>query len=466
MKLFDVQIAALRRSAGAAGFGYFMEQGLGKTLTAEADLLERVSEGNATRSLVVAPQSFKSGWVEEIKKQGLAINAKIWNSQEPEWLARRWMEQPSDQVRQLIINYEAIRGDRVQRFIADYCAGHKVFGIFDESIQISTFNADQTVAAINIAKELTYSRILSGKPIKQGPHDLWSQMRVIKQLNGREYYPFRGMFCRMGGFKGKQVIGAQNEDVLAQWIDPHVFRATKADWTDLPPKLWTTREYTLTPTMAEHYRSMEDDFVVWLSEQGDNVSIDVALTKFIKLAQIQGGWIFDSEHKVHQLVSDKANPRLNLLKEIIANETVGKIIVVYVHKPVFTQLMTNLEHLSPAFIKGEMSDAEITENKRRFNDDKDCGAILLQMKAGKYGHTLLGIQDEPAYRCSTTIFYENTYSLDDRGQIEDRMHRFGQTASSVLYIDLVGTSLDRSAIEALQRKENIFQAIVRHLSSR
>lgn len=467
--LLDVQKAALQRSNGAIGFAYFMEQGLGKTLTAEADLLERVAEGNASRSLVVAPTSFKGGWIEEIAKYNLPINAKVWDSKDPQWTVEHWMKQPSDHVKQLVVNYEAIRSERIQEFLRKYMEGHNVFGIWDESIQVSTFNADQTVAAINIAKELTYSRILSGKPIKQGPHDLWSQMRVIKQLNGYEYYPFRGMFCKMGGFKGKQVIGAQNENYLGELIDKHVFRATKAEWTNLPPKLWTTRSYELTKEMREYYRSMEDDFVVWLKEVGDidnAVTINVALTKFIKLAQIQGGWIFDEDRVVQQLVSDKANPRLNLLKETIANEVTGKVIIPYVHKPVFDQLMANFNHLNPAFIKGEMDSTEIEAQKRRFNNDRDCTAIFLQMKAGKYGHTLLGIQDDPAYRCSTMIFYENTYSLDDRGQIEDRFHRHGQTAENVLYIDLVGTELDRSAIGALQRKEGIFQAIVAHLSSR
>lgn len=469
LPLLDVQIAALNKCAGAIGFGYFMEQGLGKTLTAEADLLDRVAEGSVSRSLVIAPTSFKGGWVEEIQKYSLPINAKVWDSKEQEWIVKRWMQQPSDQVRQLIVNYEAIRSDRIQRFLSDYMSGHNVFGIFDESIQISTFNALQTVAAINLAKQFSHSRILSGKPIKQGPHDLWSQMRAIKQMNGREYYPFRGAFCRMGGFKGKQVIGAQNEDILAGIIDPHVFRATKAEWTNLPPKSWTTREYALAPEVAEHYRSMEEDFVVWLSEVGDvddAVTINVALTKFIKLAQIQGGWIFDGDRVVQKLVPDERNTRMWLLKEIIADEVVGKVIIPYVHKPVLTQLMDNLKHLNPAVIRGEMTSAEITEQKRRFNSDKDCGAIFLQMKAGKYGHTLLGIQDDPTYRCHTMIFYENTYSLDDRGQIEDRFHRHGQLADSVLYIDLVGTNLDRAAIGALQRKEGIFQAIVRHLSSR
>jgi hypothetical protein len=39
-KLVSVQIEALNRSRGMRGFGYFMEQGLGKTLTSLMDMLD------------------------------------------------------------------------------------------------------------------------------------------------------------------------------------------------------------------------------------------------------------------------------------------------------------------------------------------------------------------------------------------------------------------------------------------
>lgn len=63
------------------------------------------------------------------------------------------------------------------------------------------------------------------------------------------------------------------------------------------------------------------------------------------------------------------------------------------------------------------------------------------------------------------IFYENTYSLDDRSQIEDRPHRHGQNYA-VSYIDLVGTPLDYDCVEALQRKEGVFQAVFAPLRER
>ena len=82
----------------------------------------------------------------------------------------------------------------------------------------------------------------------------------------------------------------------------------------------------------------------------------------------------------------------------------------------------------------------------------------MQTRAGKYGHTLLGGEDV-ADRCSTMVFAENSYSLDDRSQIEDRIHRHGQTADSCLYVDIWGTPLDHRVTQALQAKEAISQAV-------
>ena len=54
------------------------------------------------------------------------------------------------------------------------------------------------------------------------------------------------------------------------------------------------------------------------------------------------------------------------------------------------------------------------------------------------------------------IFFENSYSLDTRAQVEDRIHRQGATAESCLYVDLAGSSYDAAVVAALQRKEQMF----------
>jgi hypothetical protein len=264
----------------------------------------------------------------------------------------------------------------------------------------------------------------------------------------------------MGGFRGKKVVGAQNEELLASKIDRYIFRAAKADWTDLPPKVYTSRQYELTTKLQNMYDNMEQEFVIWLDKE-EHVSVDNFITKYIKLAQIQSGFIIREDGSVVELVEPDENPRFLLIREIL-DEVPGKAVIPYYHKYTQKILELILADKNPAFIKGNMSPEVIQNEKDKFNNDPECRVILVQIRAGKYGHTLLG-GEEFSDRCSTMIFAENSYSLDDRSQVEDRIHRYGQV-DSCLYIDLWGTELDHRMSNALQAKEDIVEAVFKHFS--
>lgn len=457
-QLLEVQKAALKAAYDKPGFAYWMEMGLGKTLTALSEFDSLVHEDKVTRLVVVCPNSFKGGWVSEIEKQEINVDPWVYESGADNnvFLKRSFKKPPV-----LIVNYEAIRRVGTQEFIRRFIAGRKCMVVFDESIQLKNNKADQTKAAISLASGFRYARILSGKPMTQGPHDLWGQMRVIGKLNGYNFYAFRGMFCRMGGYLNKKVIGVQNEKQLAELVDPHVFRATKDQWTDLPPKVYTIRDVEMGQRQHQQYRTMERDFVTWL-ENGDNVSVDMAITKYTKLAQIQFGFLIDELGEVHELVEPEANPRINAIKDMLDDEIVGKLIVVYHHRYAGAALLNALSKYDPAIIRGGMSDAELTGARYHFNNDPECRVILIQTTAGRYGHTLLG-RNTPTEQCSTMVFAENTWSLDTRSQLEDRMHRIGQGADSCLYVDLVGSSLDRRIVQALQQKQSVFDAVMKHI---
>jgi hypothetical protein len=287
-------------------------------------------------------------------------------------------------------------------------------------------------------------------------------MKFIDAINDK-YYPFKTTFCKMGGFKAKKVVGTQNEELLAAKIEKFIFRASKAQWTDLPPKMYTSRQYSLTGRLSLIYKSMEEDFVAWLSDT-EVVTVDAFITKYIKLAQIQSGFIIKEDQSVEALVLPGDNPRFRLVREIL-EEIPGKTVVPYVHRYTLGILQDMLSDYGPAVIKGNMTPDEIQAQKDSFNHDKDCRIILVQIRAGKYGHTLLGGSNDED-KCSTMVFAENSYSLDDRSQVEDRIHRHGQTADSCLYIDLWGTALDHRITQALQAKESISAAVFQHFGLR
>ena len=464
MELDLVQVEALRFAKGKPGVGYFLEMGLGKTLLA----LEEFKRADATRLVVVAPNSFKQGWRDEIEKHGFDFDAHIFVSSAPK-ANEKWFSKRYTKPAVLIINYEAIRGPAVLLRIMAWMRIKPTMVVLDESIQIKTHDSAQTRAALTLTKEAKIVRILTGLPQTQGPHDLYPQLRAIGLFPAQKFWAFRNWFCEMGGWENKQVVGVKHAEELARAMSPAVFQAKKADWLpQLPRKDFSIRTYEMSGEQRDQYRQMERDFVLDLerieaANSDEVVTVRVAVSKYEKLSQIQCGFIIDEGQAVQELVEPAKNPRLNLLLDIL-EQIEGKAIVIYRHKAVFDLLYLHGGLDNPAYIKGQMAPDEVSAQKERFNEDPSVRVLLGQCEATKYGHTLLGGEADVDH-CSTMIFFENSYSLDTRTQVEDRIHRRGQRGENVLYIDLAGTELDRRVVRALQKKEDLYKAVFSKLKA-
>jgi SNF2 family DNA or RNA helicase len=455
-ELDPVQIAALKFAENKRGVGYFIEMGLGKSLIVLEEFRRAVEAREATRLVVITPNSFKAGFVEEILKHGLAFQPFIYVSgakANDAWFSTtKYIAPPV-----LIINFEAVRIPTVLLRVMAWMRVKPTMLAIDESIQIKTHNSEQTKAALKLALEAKFVRCLSGLPQTQGPHDLYPQLRAIGLFQGVKFWAFRNTFCQMGGWENKQVVGVKEAETLARIMAPVIFQAKKADWLpDLPRKDFTIRSYEMSGEQAAQYKQMRDEFLLEL-ENDEIVAVDVAVSKYEKLSQIQVGFILNEDGNPRVLVEPEKNPRLAVLLDLLA-QIEGKVIIIYRHRYTFEILSEALKHRNPAFIKGQMKPDETTEQKRRFNEDSDCRLMLGQCDAIKYGHTLLGGAD-PKDHCSTMVFFESSYSLDTRTQDEDRIHRRGQRGENVLYIDLSGSDLDRRVVRALAKKENLYTAV-------
>ena len=430
--------------------------GLGKTLLALEEFKRAVNNKWATRMVVVSPNSFKRGWLDEIEKHGFAFQPFVFVSGKKAndiWFSTKVYGAPPV----LIVNYEAIRTPAVHLRILAWMRVKPTMLVLDESIQIKTHDSQQTKAALALAIEAVAVRLLTGRPQTQGPHDLYPQLRAIGLFQGQRFWAFRNTFCQMGGWENKQVVGVKNAGALAGIMAPVVFQALKSDWLpDLPRKDYAIRYYEMSGEQAAQYKQMQDEFILELSSN-EIVAVDVAVSKYEKMSQILVGFILTEEGIPRELVDPGRNPRLLCLLETL--ETIeGKAIVIYRHRYTFEILMAALKAWNPAFIKGQMKPDEVGAEKDRFNGDPECRILLGQCESTKYGHTLLG--GEAAHdHCSTMIFHENSYSLDTRTQVEDRIHRRGQRGENVLYIDLAGTELDRRVARALQKKEDLYEAV-------
>ena len=468
MQLDPVQVEALKFGEGKRGVGYFIEMGLGKTLLALEEFKRAVDNKLATRMVVVSPNTFKKGWLDEIEKHGFAFQAHVFISgakKNDAWFATVKYGAPPV----LVVNYEAIRSPTILLKLMAWMRVKPTMLVLDESIQIKTHDSLQTKAALALALEARLVRLLSGRPQTQGPHDLYPQLRAIGLLRDQDgkiqkFWAFRNWFCQMGGWENKVVVGVKNADQLARIMAPVVFQARKIDWLpDLPRKDYAIRYYEMSGEQAAQYKQMHDEFLLELQSQ-EIVAVDVAVSKYEKLAQIMVGMIINEDGVVRELVAPDANPRLIALLETL--ETIeGKVIIIYRHRAVFDLLYLHAGFDSPAYIKGGMKPEEISKQKDRFNNDPDCRVLLGQVEATKYGHTLISDQSDASNLASTMLFFENSYSLDSRTQVEDRIHRRGQKAENCLYIDFCGSELDRRVALALQKKEDLYAAVFSKLKT-
>jgi hypothetical protein len=423
------------------------------------------------RAIIIAPNTFRAGWLDEIEKHEFRFDTHLYRSSRKkaasDWLALERHDAPPI----MIVNYEAARLPNVISALVKWAKRGSCYLVIDESIQIKGYKSAQTravhkLAAWNVLNGqpavCQYVRILSGRPQTQGPHDLWGQLRAIGLFADLAYIPFRGNFCVMGGWDQKEVLAAKNSEILARHMAPVDFQAKKKDWLTQPRKDFTIRDYKMSPEQWGQYAQMEEEFLLEVKQCV--ITVQVAIAKWTKLAQIQVGFIYDEAGNAHQLVEPEANPRLRLLRNLLEDEVEGKTIVVYRHREVLPLLLRGLTEYDPTWIKGGMRPEDIEDNKRRFNSDPQCRILLAQAEATRYGHTLLGGEAEKD-KCRTMIFFENSYSADTRDQIEDRIHRRGQTGERVLYIDLSGSPLDRKIVRALQRKDALYRTVFGKLRS-
>jgi SNF2 family DNA or RNA helicase len=328
-------------------------------------------------------------------------------------------------------------------------ANYRVYGVFDESVQIKNFKSVRWKRISKWHNSFAYVRLLTGRPMVLSPMDLWSQMTILKGQISTSPYAFRNTYCRMGGWMNKVVIGVINGEQLTERLAAISWTATKRQWTDLPEKLYTTRNYELTSVQKQLYKKMFNDMLVEIADKP--ISVNQAVHKYSKLQQIGSGMMIDEQGEATPIMEFKEVPKVQLLDEILEGVS-GKIIV-------FAHYRASVEALSAYYacptLRGGMSEDEISRVVNEFNNG-DSRVLIAQVAAAKYGLTLLG---NDKLLCHTTVYFENTYQLDARIQSEDRNHRHGQH-NAVLYIDLVGTPVDAKIIRSLQTKDDLSKTIL------
>ena len=136
-KPYGVQAYALLQCGDSRGFGFFLEQGLGKTKTTLADFWNRYNSGFNDCMVVVTVNSMKATWRREMEDENYPFDIHVW----PEFKSL-----PSNtQGQVVVINYEALfrrggkmlfRVDAPRKTLSSFRREHGFDGPYDTAIEI------------------------------------------------------------------------------------------------------------------------------------------------------------------------------------------------------------------------------------------------------------------------------------------------------------------------------------------
>ena len=214
----------------------------------------------------------------------------------------------------------------------------------------------------------------------------------------------------------------------------------------------------MSPEQSKLYESLKDECIAWLDDGGGAVTAEMPIVKLLRLQQIASGWVPRSDEDIEAGDEEPIyeipgkNPRLELLGEIVEDLPHPAIIWARFRGDI-DRIGAKLDAMGKTWVRYDGAippGPERAEAKRQFNE----GEVQFFV-----GNPAVGGQGLTLIRAKTTIYYSNSFDLDQRLQSEDRNHRIGQDVP-VNYVDLIARgTVDSQIIQALRRKINVASMI-------
>lgn len=463
----DAREAAQGDKPGDAksGFGWFMEQGTGKSKVL-IDQAVHLYNGYFIKGLLIfAPKGAYLNWIKNELPAHCRTRYAVmgWSADMGKAATDELNEFVVAQVgylKVLVMNTEALSTARGVAMAEKFLKANRSLICIDESTSIKSPTATRTKAAMKLGQLAPYRRIMSGTPITQSPLDIYTQFRFLdpKLLGYTSFFAFRARYARLvrvhlGPRSFQKVDGYQNLDELQRKISEHSFRCLKKDCLDLPEKIYTTRYVELSPAQRKAYTDLKE-MAMFQIGQGI-VTAPHALTLIMRMHQVLCGHTKLDDGTVVDIEPSAENPRLKVLAEVI-EEAQGKVIIWCNYQRDVELICGMLAEShgidSVVHYYGKTGGEDRAESLERFKSDEKCRFFVGTAATGGVGLTLVS--------ASTVVYYSQSYNLEKRLQSEDRAHRIGQT-KDVLYVDLTAAkTVDEKILKALREKHDLSKSVL------
>lgn len=443
-------------------YGLFLDTGTGKTLTA----LSIMEEKPLVKWVIFCPKPIiKTAWLEDardffprikilplsnnFKKQDYLDMAKEWGVRiKGRDTKAQIMSKMASQAQGYIVNPESY--NRTIEFILD----QGVQGmIFDESVKLKNHTSKMCKNIIALSDKLEYKYLLSGKPAPNNRLEYFAQMRILDPTTfGTNFYKFRDKFFEPCGYMGYdwRMKGDKVTDFYKH-LNLNSITISKEDCLDLPPLTYQKRMLELSGDVAKYYKQMEKERFLAI---GDNwASAPNVLASIMKLRQITGGFMIDSEDNTVPIHNTKLNELMLVLEEIG-----DKPVIIWTNfKNEIATVSNALKAKGKSFVTAYSGTKDVDKSIADFKEGR-VQYIIANPQTLKYGATFT--------HCTYAIYYSLSYSFDDFYQSRDRIYRKGQTKPCTIIFLLCEDTVDEIILHALQNKGKLTDEIRKYATRR
>lgn len=463
-KPYHHQLDVLQRSWDKVNWAYFLEMGTGKSKVCIDNAAALFEQGKIDALIIIAPKGVYRNWVSiEIPAHmpdRINMEMCLWRSgaNKSEKRALNNLLKPSHSLRVLVMNVESLSTGKGLRYLTAMLESSEALLAVDESTSIKSPKAARTKAIIKVANLARYRRILTGFPVTQSPMDLWSQCKFMDESLlgdcGSNFFQFQARYAvirrqQFGAHSFNRVVGYQNLEELGVLLKNFSSRITKDECLDLPPKVYSVREVSLTPEQNRIYNELRDYALARLDDEEFMTAASV-MTQLVRMQQVLSGHVKSDAGDISEIQDNRLGELMSCLAE-----SAGKVIIWsrfrYDIKRIHAEIAKIYGTESVVTYFGDTTDDE----RGRAIDSFQNGSsrfFVSNPQTGGFGITLTSAR--------TVIYFANSFDLATRMQSEDRAHRIGQS-NTVNYIDLIAPkTIDERIVKALRSKMDIASMVM------
>ncbi len=448
--------------------GIFDEMGLGKTKQV-LDVLQYWKTYKISKSgIVICPNTAKFSWAEEIIKHSDFSYFEIGNGTE---LCRKDITFMKTSPRDLFI----VHMDCLRYVVEDLVKLNPGFVFVDEYHFFKNIgNARvpgslRTQALFYLINEWEKKNkdlkviIMTGTPVAEKPEESYSVLQMLMPGFISSYSRFVSRFCeyedkffyvknKEGGkaFRKKirQVAGYKNLRELKDLLESVGIRRLKSEVEGFPEKVEIKKYVIMDKEHLQNYEKVKiatRQEIIQLQKSGTPFNVK---NKFVRLMQVVNNPAILGGHNY----SCKYELLDELLAEIMCDPE-EKVILWTIYRKAIELLFNRYNKLYGAdCIFGDVKIQDRGGIIKRFNDNKKPRLLICNPQAGGVS---LNLQ-----RAQTAIYVDCMFSLTQRLQSEDRIHRRSSKGTVRIISIVAKDSIDEGLIEILRQKKNLKEALL------